>query len=72
MITVGFGDISPKNSAEMLWCVLMMIISCGVFGYSLNQIGNIVLELKEHTKVTREALLTINNFMEKKKINNDL
>lgn len=36
MITVGYGDISPKNTNEMIISVLTMLIACGVFGYSLN------------------------------------
>jgi hypothetical protein len=32
MISVGYGDISPKTNPERLFCVLNMLISCAVFG----------------------------------------
>lgn len=38
-ITVGYGDIVPVNTNEMILCILTMLIACGVFGYSLNIIG---------------------------------
>lgn len=41
MITVGYGDILPVNEFEMMVCVITMMIACGVFGYSLNEIGAI-------------------------------
>ena len=39
MITVGYGDISPKNSLEVGFTIGSLIIGCGVFGYSLSNIG---------------------------------
>jgi hypothetical protein len=44
MITVGYGDFSPKNTIEMSISVMTMMISCGIFGYAVNKIGNIVNE----------------------------
>ena len=41
MITVGYGDISPKTVAEKVLSVLNMMIACGQFAYSVNSIGNI-------------------------------
>lgn len=39
MITVGYGDISPTNSIEVGFALSSMIIGCGLFGYSLSNIG---------------------------------
>lgn len=39
MITVGYGDILPRNEVEMILSVITMMIACGVFGYSLNEVG---------------------------------
>jgi hypothetical protein len=32
MISVGYGDISPKNDSERIFCVFSMLTSCAVFG----------------------------------------
>ena len=41
MITVGYGDIHPFTIFEKLYVILMTLISCGIFAYSVNTIGNI-------------------------------
>lgn len=42
MVTVGYGDIGPKNPYEVLLCIFTMLFTCGVFAYSINEIGSIV------------------------------
>jgi hypothetical protein len=42
MITVGYGDIYPVNDNERLFVILVTLLSCGVFAYSVNAIGNII------------------------------
>lgn len=39
MITVGYGDILPVNDLEMSICIFAMLISCGMFAYSVNTVG---------------------------------
>lgn len=38
MSTVGYGDITPKNSTEIIFSIFTMIFASGTFGYA---IGNI-------------------------------
>ena len=45
MITVGYGDIIPNSSLEIAYCLFMMLISSGMFAYSLNKLGNILQEM---------------------------
>ena len=45
MVTVGYGDILPNSSLEIGFCLVMMIISSGMFAYSLNKFGNILQEM---------------------------
>ena len=42
MVTVGYGDITPANIIEISYSMLFMLVSCGVFGYSINSIGSIL------------------------------
>ena len=42
MVTVGYGDITPKNNLELLCANATMFIACGVFAFSVNSIGLIV------------------------------
>ena len=36
MITVGYGDITPVSNPEILISIISMLISCGVFAFSVN------------------------------------
>ena len=42
MVTVGYGDITPKNNKELICANITMFLACGVFAFSLNYIGVIV------------------------------
>ena len=48
MVTVGYGDISPTNIIERALCIVLMILSCGVFAYSLNRFGTILQQMYQH------------------------
>lgn len=39
MITVGYGDIYGVTMAERVVNIFIMLLGCGVFGYSTNSIG---------------------------------
>jgi len=45
MITVGYGDIVPTNTVERGFAVIMTLIACGVFAYTVNSIGTIISNL---------------------------
>jgi hypothetical protein len=42
---IGYGDIHPENPAEYLVSVIIMIMSSGIFAYSLNTITKILEEI---------------------------
>lgn len=49
MITVGYGDITPLTSPEKLYTIFCMLLACGVFGYTMNRIGNIFQGFEENS-----------------------
>lgn len=46
-MTVGYGDITPKNTTEMSIAVFTMLFGCGIFGYSFNLIGKIMNDMNK-------------------------
>jgi len=60
MITIGYGDIYPVTIYERGFVILITLISCGVFAYSVNQIG------KNHYKLLCIKLLSNQGKMGKK------
>ena len=61
MVTVGYGDISPQNSLEKSFAIVMIALTCGFFAYALNSVGII---LKEMYRVDNEfKYFFISNFL---------
>ncbi len=42
MITLGYGDLVPRTTNERIYVIVIALICCGVFAYSVNKIGAIV------------------------------
>lgn len=42
MITVGYGDIAPRNDREVAVASVSMLFGCGFFAYAISSIGTIV------------------------------
>ncbi|KAL4505999.1 hypothetical protein ABPG72_013760 [Tetrahymena utriculariae] len=72
MITVGYGDVLPKTNLEYILCIITMMIACGVFGYSLNEIGLIFSNFFQVDNEIKKKLKLIQRFMSKKNINSKL
>lgn len=50
MVTVGYGDITPKNPIETLFCLITILSGSLVFGYCLNRIGTLLTNIDERDK----------------------
>lgn len=46
MLTVGYGDIKPISNTEKLYCILIMLLGCCLFGYVMNSIGGLIDTIK--------------------------
>lgn len=53
MLTVGYGDIVPVNAIERIINIVVMLLGCGVFGYSMNKIGELVQNINREATQTR-------------------
>ena len=72
MTTIGFGDIVPKNIVEMIVCIFTMIIACVIFGYTINSIGSIFVDLQKEDVEKKENLFVINRYLNEKSITREL
>jgi len=72
MTTIGFGDIVPKNIVEMVVCIFTMIIACVIFGYTINSIGSIFVDLQKEDVEKKENLFVINRYLNEKSITREL
>ncbi len=58
MLTVGYGDLTAASKQEQLYNIFAILIGCGIFGYSMNQIGDIIQQINAEVSY-REYFLNI-------------
>jgi hypothetical protein len=63
MITVGYGDIHPVNSLEAMFVTVAMFVSCGVFAYSFNLIGDLVREYNAIKNEFKNEMVLVNRIL---------
>jgi len=72
MITVGFGDITPKNTYEIGFTVFFIYFACGLFAYTINRIGLILQNINRSEHEFKQNMNILNGYMRQKKINFNL
>lgn len=68
MLSIGYGDITPINGDEVVYVIIVEFVSCFVFGYSINQIWNIVQEKNYKKKKIHNRINIMNIYMRDKNV----
>ena len=58
--TVGFGDITPQTSIEMIFAVIVMICGVGVFSYATSALSTFLSTFESTTASLKEKIDTLN------------
>lgn len=53
-LTVGYGDITPTNTYELAWCMVMMAIGVIIFSYVLGDLASQIGDLSRRNKVLED------------------
>ncbi|KAL4485671.1 hypothetical protein ABPG72_010933 [Tetrahymena utriculariae] len=72
MVTVGYGDISPQTHVEKIMSILTVLSACGVFAYSISEVGSIFQEMQKSQKLIKNNMYVINNYMKQRRISYQL
>ncbi|CAD8146777.1 unnamed protein product [Paramecium octaurelia] len=72
MVTVGYGDITPKNQAEVAFVSIVMILSSCMFAYSMNSIGVIVKIIYDEKTKFKRTLILMNQYMSKNEVDSSI
>ncbi|EGR29551.1 hypothetical protein IMG5_153220 [Ichthyophthirius multifiliis] len=72
MTTIGYGDITPTNSYEIIFTVISMILMSCFFAYSINNIGMILQQIEKNSQELIQDTLIIQRYLDRKKINKQL
>ncbi|CAD8156588.1 unnamed protein product [Paramecium pentaurelia] len=72
MVTVGYGDITPKNQFEVVFATIIMLSSSCMFAYTMNSIGVIVKTIYDQQTKFKRTLILMNQFMSKNEIDQQI
>lgn len=59
MLTIGYGDITPKCTEEIVVTVMIEIVAVVSFGYLLNEMGHTLSKMREQSEELERDLQTI-------------
>jgi voltage-gated potassium channel Kch len=71
MITVGYGDITPKSDQTRIFTIFIMVFSSGMFGYVMNKIAIIFQEL-DMRKENSGSLSSLISYLKRKSLSTDI
>ena len=67
MTTVGYGDVTPQNSTEMVYAVVIMILGGTVFGYIVGSIATLINKLQGKGRI-EAASRGLNVYLEEQQL----
>ena len=59
ILTVGYGDISPKNDLEIVVVTIIEMFGIIVFAYMINEIGYAMSNLRKETEIVDKDLSNV-------------
>ncbi|CAD8065047.1 unnamed protein product [Paramecium primaurelia] len=68
-LTVGYGDIVPQTTIERLFVIIVAMVLCGVFGYIISTIGEIIKTLEERKALLKRSMKKVNQYIKQKQLN---
>ncbi|EAR86527.2 cation channel family protein (macronuclear) [Tetrahymena thermophila SB210] len=71
-ITIGYGDITPKNTNERNIVILISLISTGCFSYSVNTMATVFQDFLNKSKKSKEMRYDAINYMRERNIHKNL
>ncbi|EDK32040.2 cyclic nucleotide-binding domain protein (macronuclear) [Tetrahymena thermophila SB210] len=72
IITIGYGDITPRTILERAYVIVFAFVGCGLFGYCINVIGEQVREIGREKSIFKRKSAKLNKFMHMRALNKDL
>lgn len=66
MSTLGYGDITPKTYIEKIFTIVLVLLSCFVFAFCMNSVGEILKEMGREESLFKEKMGYFNIYMEQR------
>lgn len=72
MITVGYGDITPKNTIEIAFTVFTMFVTGTIWAFFLTSIASIFANIQRKDKKYNANMQVIHSLMREENVNASL
>ena len=72
MVTVGYGDITPSTSSEIVYVIVFTLLSVSVFGYIINTIGQIFQDISKRDDIFKKHKNEIINYARSRDLSKSL
>lgn len=71
MITIGYGDSYPVLTVEKISVIVIAMVSCGIFAYSISKIGSIVDQLNKREREFSEKMKFLKRYLKLRGVDGD-
>ncbi|KAL9330886.1 hypothetical protein ACSQ67_000496 [Phaseolus vulgaris] len=68
LVSVGYGDLHPVNTKEMVFSILYMLFNLGLTSYLIGNMTNMVVHWTERTKRYRDTVQSASNFAHRNRL----
>lgn len=68
MTTIGYGDIPTISEGEKLFTISVMFIASIIYGYTLNKISSIIMDLDNTNESFKSRSKAVEQFMKRKNL----
>jgi len=63
MTTVGYGDVTPQNDAERIYCTMIMVMGATIFGYIVGSVGALAINVNGAPARTHSRVSNAMNYL---------
>lgn len=63
MTTVGYGDITPINPYEKIFAIIIMVLACGVFSYTMSMMGVVLQQVDEYSTEFKNSMNKVSHHL---------
>lgn len=66
MLTIGYGDVTASTEKEKIFNIVTMLFTCCLFMTIMNQIGEIINDLKKRKEFVNNQIIVANKYLDAK------
>ena len=68
LTTIGYGDITPQNNTEMVYCLFAELVGAMMFGYMMSTIGSMVTQMDREAQLKEDRMDAVKEWMASRNI----